>query len=342
MPSTPRRLPSGSWNCYAYLGKDAEGKLIRRSVTRRTKAEARAAAVELEADAERTAAVSDDLTLSEAVRKYLDSRANLHSPSTRRSNEFIFRNRLGALAHIPVSRITSPMMQDHINALAKELAPKTVRNIYGLLSSSIHFVAPEKRLTVKLPAKEAEEIVIPTLEEIKAVQDAAEAKGDRELVLAMMMASQLGMREGEICALTFADLRNGNVRVNKSRVLTPEREWTIKPPKTKSGTRALPQTPQITEYLSRFSGSPNSFVIQSSPNMIRSRFAKLRDKLGYSYRFHDLRHYNASLMISMGIPTLYIIRRLGHEDDKMVKKVYGHLMAQKQDDINAMMADFFK
>ena len=25
MPSTPRRLPSGSWNCYAYLGKDAEG-----------------------------------------------------------------------------------------------------------------------------------------------------------------------------------------------------------------------------------------------------------------------------------------------------------------------------
>lgn len=59
MPSTPRRLPSGSWNCYAYLGKDAEGKLIRRSVTRRTKAEARAAAVELETDAERTAAVSE-------------------------------------------------------------------------------------------------------------------------------------------------------------------------------------------------------------------------------------------------------------------------------------------
>ena len=116
MPSTPRRLPSGSWNCYAYLGKDAEGKLIRKSVTRATKAEARAAAVELEADAERVAAISDDLTLAEAVRKYLDSRANLHSPSTRRSNEFIYRNRLGALAHIPVSRITSPMMQDHINA----------------------------------------------------------------------------------------------------------------------------------------------------------------------------------------------------------------------------------
>lgn len=342
MPSTPRRLPSGSWNCYAYLGKDAEGKLIRKSVTRPTKAEARAAAVELETDAERTAAVSDDLTLSEAVRKYLDSRANLHSPSTRRSNEAIFKNHLGILADVPVSRITSQMMQSYVNDLSRELTPKTVRNIYGLLASSIRFSATEKRLSVKLPPKQAEEIQIPTLEQIKDIQRVAKTRGDTDLVLAIMLASQLGLRLGEVCALTFADVRGGSVRINKSRVLTPEREWTVKPPKSKAGTRTLPQTPQIAEALHSFSGAPEDLVIQSTPAAIYDRFQRIRSKFGYTFRFHDLRHYNASVMISLGVPIFYIVRRLGHEDDKMVKRVYGHIMDQKQDDINAMMADFFK
>ena len=33
---------------------------------------------------------------------------------------------------------------------------------------------------------------------------------------------------------------------------------------------------------------------------------------------------------------------MGHENDEMVRRVYGHIMEQKQDDINAMMNQFFK
>ena len=66
MPSTPRRLPSGSWNCYAYLGKDAEGKRIQRSVTRPTKAEAQAEAMAVKHGLKQPEKTSVNMTLAEA------------------------------------------------------------------------------------------------------------------------------------------------------------------------------------------------------------------------------------------------------------------------------------
>jgi integrase len=47
-------------------------------------------------------------------------------------------------------------------------------------------------------------------------------------------------------------------------------------------------------------------------------------------------------MISLGIPTMYITRRLGHSSDDMVKRVYGHLIHDKQEDINRQMTEYFR
>lgn len=341
MPSTPKKLPSGNWRCLAYLGKDADGKLIRKSVTRPSRAEARAAAVAMEAERPEPASESD-LTVKQAVRAYLDSRVNIHSPSTRRSNELIYSSKLGGISDAQIRTLTSADLQEHINNLSQSYSPKTIRNIYGLISAAIRYVSPDKRLSVNLPKPEAFEIQIPTLGQIQAMQSVADERGDNELYLAIMLASQLGLREGEICALTFADVADGNVHVTKSRVRTPEGVLETKPPKSRSGVRTLPQTPQVAEALSRFHGAPDDLIIPVAPDAISARFGKVRAKLGYTFRFHDLRHYNASLMISMGVPIFYIVRRMGHEDDKMVKRVYGHMMEHKQEEINEKMADFFK
>ena len=59
------------------------------------------------------------------------------------------------------------------------------------------------------------------------------------------------------------------------------------------------------------------------------------------FRFHDLRHYNVSVMLSMGIPTNYIIERTGHNTENMVKTVYGHTMSEKQKEIAEQLDNFF-
>ena len=37
------------------------------------------------------------------------------------------------------------------------------------------------------------------------------------------------------------------------------------------------------------------------------------------YRFHDLRHINASVMLALGIPNKYAEERMGHATDNMLK-----------------------
>lgn len=45
-------------------------------------------------------------------------------------------------------------------------------------------------------------------------------------------------------------------------------------------------------------------------------------------KFHDLRHFYASLLIAQGENVLYIQRQLGHSSPTITLNTYGHLMKQ--------------
>lgn len=343
MPSTPRRLPSGSWNCYAYLGKDAEGKRIQRSVTRPTKAEARAAAVELEQSAPAAIAASP-LTLGEAMTRFIDSRVNVLSKSTVVGYRRIQKNYLHRLQRERLESITQDMIQTEINACAETLSPKTVSNIHGFLSAVFAAYRPDMHLKTRLPQKIKQEIIIPELSTIQAVEAYAREHHDFDLLLSVMLASQLGLRRSEICALMHDDISPaGDVTVSKALVIDEQKEWVLKPPKSRAGFRTLPLTGPIKALLEDPAAPKSGKLVQSNPNVIGKRFRNALAALKLPpCRFHDLRHYNASVMIALNVPFMYIARRMGHENDEMVRRVYGHIMEQKQEDINAMMNQFFK
>ena len=64
-----------------------------------------------------------------------------------------------------------------------------------------------------------------------------------------------------------------------------------------------------------------------NPNQITHRFAKiLRDLEIQSFRFHDLRHYAASMMHAIGVPDVYIMQRGGWASDSTLKKIYRGVM----------------
>ena len=41
-----------------------------------------------------------------------------------------------------------------------------------------------------------------------------------------------------------------------------------------------------------------------------------------SFRFHDLRHYSASIMHAIGVPDVYIMERGGWKSDHVMKRIY--------------------
>lgn len=40
------------------------------------------------------------------------------------------------------------------------------------------------------------------------------------------------------------------------------------------------------------------------------------------FRFHDLRHYSASIMHAIGVPDVYIMERGGWSSDHTLKRIY--------------------
>lgn len=75
---------------------------------------------------------------------------------------------------------------------------------------------------------------------------------------------------------------------------------------------------------------------------IYNRFRKLQKKLNMNeFRFHDLRHYNASVMLALGIPDKYAMQRIGHSSTSILKNVYQHIMSEKQNEFSGVLDDYF-
>lgn len=53
---------------------------------------------------------------------------------------------------------------------------------------------------------------------------------------------------------------------------------------------------------------------------------------------HKLRHTQASILIAKGVPIQLVAKRLGHTDTTMIRKVYGHLLKETEEDGNRMIA----
>lgn len=345
MATEPVKLPSGNWRSVAIIGHRPDGKPIRKSFTAPTKHQAKklANAAEVRKKDDVVFAEESQLPLGDAIDRFIELKTPVLSPSTILSYRAMRRTGLQGIMLLRLCDLTPAIIQQEISREAQTKSAKTVRNIHGLLSAVLKLYRPELQLQTRLPQKQKQEILIPSLSEIQSLIDAADAKGDHDLALAIMLGAQLGLRRSEMCALTFADLRDGSVIINKALVVDKDKVWRLKPPKSAAGYRTLPLTAPLQQRFTERSGAPDERILTISPDIITRRFERLRDKLGITrFRFHDLRHYNASVMISLNIPTMYITRRLGHNSDAMVKQVYGHLIQDKQAEINDQMNAYFK
>lgn len=68
-------------------------------------------------------------------------------------------------------------------------------------------------------------------------------------------------------------------------------------------------------------------IIKATPEQITSRFCRAVRFSGVPhFRFHDLRHYSASIMHAIGIPDQYILQRGGWGSDNVMKTVYRNVI----------------
>lgn len=325
------KLPSGMWRARAYDYTDVSGVEHYKNFIAPTRKEAEFLAANYYYNKKTLSA--DKITLTQAFERYITARSAVLSPSTIRTYDRFARNQFCTLHNAKIDKITNEDVQRAINIESRQIAPKTLSNAYGFLKSVLSEYAPDLRLNVKLPQKKKKEIYIPTREEINTLLTATK---QTELGIAVLLGAGLGLRAGEIAALRWdnVDLDNKKLYIVESVAKDKDNKSIVKAPKTLAGNRALSIPDEMCGELKtwRKSNSGKEYVTNgTSANAMYQRFIdKLAELNLPHFRFHDLRHYNASVLLAMGVPDKYAQARLGHATNVMLKTVYQHILAEKE------------
>jgi|SRR5690625_4150085 len=197
------------------------------------------------------------------------------------------------------------------------------------------------------------EILNPELAKERSKHD---GKGESWYSTLIYVALSMGLRRGELCALTWDDIRDGKLHIERS-YSQAGKVWRIGPPKTPESFRALPIGTNVMTALEEHrirlekharhtqrTWQQNDWMFPSQagtlinpPNLGR-RLNEYADKAGVSrIRFHTLRKIFTTEFLRAGGSPKQAQYWLGHATSKLVMEVYAGI--QEELDMAAAVLD---
>lgn len=331
--ATAKKTPSGMYKVRVYSHTTPDGKKHYRAFTAPTKQEAEQQAAKFSSKADRAARV--DLTVAEAIDGYITAKEGVLSPSTILGYRRMQQTRYDSIARMKIRRLTSNDLQIFVSGLSGDLSSKTVSNIYGLLVASVVHFAPDMTFRVKLPPKQKKRVSAPSDRQIMELYERA----CLELKKCIALSAFSSLRRGEICALKYGDIV-GNVLHVHADTVRGVNGWIYKQiPKTSDSDRLAPLPQEVIALLG--TGDPDDFIIGWVPDTITKRFIDLRNELGLTLKFHDLRHYYASIGAAL-IPDVYTESFGGwRQGSRVMKEVYQNKIDPLAEQYAQKMTDHF-
>lgn len=307
-----KKLPSGNWRTRVYAYTDENNKKHYKSFTASTKKESERLATQYEYSQNLT-----DMTVFDSINNYIRIKEKTLSPSTIKGYSVHLNNHVDDIKHYKLSALTSAIIQDWIGNLNTRLSPKTVCDTYHLLVATMKFFDYSVNFKIKLPQKRFAVGYIPTSDDISRLLEYLKQK-NYELAKAVALAAFGTLRRSEICALTSDDVHGNEIIINKALLYIDGKNIIKDVPKNESSNRTVVFAQFVIDML-----PSKGKLVNLSPNQITQnlRFALIKLNIPL-FRFHDLRHYSASIMHAKGIPDVYIMERGGWESDATLKKIY--------------------
>ncbi len=184
---------------------------------------------------------------------------------------------------------------------------------------------------VDAPSPDEYEPTIYTEEEFMLLLD--KLKGHRMEAI-ILLAGMCGLRRGELLALTWEDidLKKGIIRITKNTVPTTKEGIITKSPKTKKSIREIAIPSIIIPELKRLRGIGKIYTRLDgkdyNPGSVSRAFKDFLEKNGLRHiRLHDLRHFNATMMLKNDISDKEAMERLGHSNQTMLHR-YQHMLEE--------------
>lgn len=329
------KLKNGNYSTRIYVGKK-DGKSVTKRVTAPTPKALRKLVTEIQLQMHLRASLPTptSITFGEAFDNFLEIRENVLSPSTMSGYLSIRRCAFQRFMNMEINDITEQMLQAEVSSMASKLSFKTISIRTALfIQVMAEYRREAKNWRIKMPPKKKVSLRIPTRNEVDAlVSYCAATKRYNEYQLPIMFGAFCGLRRGEIVALTYddIDIKNKSVRISKSIVHTPDNEFIPKTPKSYAGNRTVPLTNSMMDLINerKKEGLP---LITITLEQITDRFPSILKGAGVEHvRFHDLRHFFASTLVTLNIPDLYAIKLTGHSTTTMLRRVYQHTFEDQE------------
>ena len=149
-----------------------------------------------------------------------------------------------------------------------------------------------------------------------------------------------GMREGELLALSPADidLDNKLISINRTYQRIGGKD-VFTSPKTRKSKRKIPildfLCQELSDYIqSRYMLDADERLFPVTKSYLSHEMIRGCKNTGVKkIRIHDIRHSHASLLINQGCDALMLADRLGHEKVSTTLNTYSHLFPHKQQEL---------
>lgn len=216
----------------------------------------------------------------------------------------------------------------------------TYRRFAQIMGDAVHdgliHRSPCSRRTA--PSQGEQRPYVATSAQVWALHD----KFPEHLRPAVLLAAFAGLRLAECAGLRAAD-------VDFMRgIVTPAVQYPAEPLKTDYSRTPVPIPNDLSLMLAKaVEGGAGEYVVtneigrQATPWAIERAMREVRgsvEDLPEGFRFHDLRHYYASLLISAGLDVKIVQARMRHKNATTTLNVYGHLWPDKDETARSAVA----
>ena len=239
----------------------------------------------------------------------------------------------------------------------ERLSDAYIKYICSLVCQVIHFAGEKYHLEIPAPClrflrSEKEEARMPEERDLERLTAYLTAHSGDDTCLGILLASQTGIRIGELCALQWKDidLERGivSIRKNLQRIRNAEQgpggktRISTQMPKTLRSQRQIPLPDELIRILKQNRKAPDCYLIAgkfrewTEVRTLQYRFASLLKRCGIRhFHFHLLRHAFASRCIRQGCDIKSLSEILGHSSVSVTMNIYVHSsLKQKKEMIN--------
>ena len=263
------------------------------------------------------------MTFETAGEKYIQAKSNVLSPATIRGYHTILRNLPEYFLNMQLSDIDDYELQKLINSLSAEHTPKSVRNNYAFIRSTIRLFYPKSDISATLPQKRHIEPHIPSYDDVMMLLDASR---NTEYFCVIYLAI-LGLRRSEICALTLDDLdMDNNLHITKALVPSDDGYTLKQTTKTDESYRTIILPKDLANAIRE-----QGYIFKYQPQAIDQYIRRTLPKLGIEqFSVHKLRHFFCSYAHNLGYSDAQIQKMGGWASSSdIMKRVYRHALDEE-------------